>query len=239
MRVLEIWRYPVKSLRGELLDDALIGPEGIRGDRRYALFDVATGFGLTARRAPALLFASSRLRTDGSVEITLPDGSIAPDDAALSTWLGKDVALRSTEEVAERRFENVDDFENEANSQWHAFDGSGGAFQDSGDAAVSLLSRPSMRDWEQQRFRANIVVDEAGEDEFVGTRIAVGEAILDVRKPLSRCVMVTRPQPGGIQRNLDVLRTLHRERDGNLAIGAVVVKPGPVRIGDRVRPHPD
>lgn len=235
MRVLEVWRYPVKSLRGERLDEALIGFEGVEGDRRYALFDLSTGFGLTARRAPELLFATARMRSDGSPEITLPDGSIADDDAALSGWLGREVTLRSTEQVTQRRFENPEDFENESTTRWEPFNGSSGAFQDSGNAAVSLLSRPSMRDWEQQRFRANLVLDEAGEDEFIGTRITVGEAILDVGEPVPRCVMVTRPQPGGIERNLDVLRTIHRELHGCLAIGAVVVEPGLVRTGDPVR----
>jgi len=239
MRVLEIWRYPVKSLRGERLDEARIGHEGVQGDRRYAIFDVSTGFGLTARRAPELLFAGARMRSDGTPEITLPDGSIATDDVSLSGWLGREVTLRSTEQVALRRFENPEDFENESTSRWEPFEGSSGAFQDSGNAAVSLLSRPSVRDWEQQRFRANIMLDEAGENEFVGTRISVGGAILEVRKPLARCVMVTRPQPGGLERNLDVLRTIHRELDGNLAIGAVIVEPGMVRIGDRVQPHTD
>jgi len=237
MRVLEVWRYPVKSLRGEQLDEARIGLEGVEGDRRYAIFDVGTGFGLTARRAPELLFAAARMRPDGNAEITLPDGSVATDDAALSDWLGREVALRSTEQVTQRRFENPEDFENEATGRWEPFEGSNGAFQDSGNAAVSLLSRASMRDWEQQRFRANIVLDGAGEDQLAGTRIALGEAILDVRKRLSRCVMVTRPQSGGIERDLDVLRTIHRELGGCLAIGAVVSAPGTVGTGDELLPY--
>lgn len=237
MRVLQVWRYPVKSLSGEQLDEAQIGVEGVDGDRRFAIFDVGTGFGLTARRAPELLFAAARMRADGSPEITLPDGSIAVDDAALSGWLGREVTLRSTEQVTQRRFENPEDFEHEDTSRWEPFEGSSGAFQDSGNAAVSLLSRPSMRGWQQQRFRANIVLDEAGEEEFVGTRLTVGEAILDVRERLARCVMTTRPQTGGIERDLDVLRTIHRELDGCLAIGALVAESGHIRIGDRVRPQ--
>ncbi len=84
MRVLQLWRYPVKSLLGERVDAAEIGSHGIEGDRRFAIFDVGTGFGLTARRVPEMLFASARVDGDG-VEITLPDGSVAADGAALST----------------------------------------------------------------------------------------------------------------------------------------------------------
>lgn len=238
-RVLEVWRYPVKSLLGERVEQARIGSEGVEGDRRFAIFDVETGFGLTARRAPSLLFAAARMRADGSAEITLPDGSVAETDAALSDWLGREVTLRSTEQVTQRRFENPEDFEDESTSRWEPFSGSAGAFQDSGNAAVSMVSRQSIGSWAQRRFRANILLDGAGEDEYVGQRVSVGAAILEVRERLSRCVMVTRPQPGGIERDLDVLRTIHRERDGCLAIGAVVIEPGRVRTGDEVRPHTD
>ncbi len=46
--------------------------------------------------------------------------------------------------------------------------------------------------------------------------------------------MTTRPQPGGIERDLDVLRTINRERDGQLAVGSVVTLPGRMAVGDEV-----
>ena len=97
MRVLELWRYPVKSLQGERLEPAAVTTAGLEGDRRFALFDVDTGFGLTGRRVPELLFASARLGDDGGVDITLPDGSVTRDDDALSAWLGRRVTLRSAD----------------------------------------------------------------------------------------------------------------------------------------------
>jgi hypothetical protein len=45
-------------------------------------------------------------------------------------------------------------------------------------------------------------------------------------------VMTTRPQAGGVERDLDVLRTINRERGGCLAVGALVRQPGTVRVGD-------
>ena len=78
MRVAELWRFPVKSLQGEQLGSATVTGAGIVGDRAFAIFDVATGLGLTARRIPELLDASARVVDDGAPpEITLPDGSIA------------------------------------------------------------------------------------------------------------------------------------------------------------------
>ena len=90
--VVALWRYPVKSMQGESLNVASIGPAGIVGDRSWAVVDRETGLGLTARRAPELLFAHAALDGD-DVRITLPDGTLAVDDDALSRWLGRGVTL--------------------------------------------------------------------------------------------------------------------------------------------------
>src|SRR4051794_11169949 len=93
MRVVSLWRYPVKSMQGEELAEASVTELGIVGDRQWALVDRGTGLALTARRVPELLFASAHLVGD-EIEIRLPDGSVAADDAALSRWLGRDIELR-------------------------------------------------------------------------------------------------------------------------------------------------
>ena len=234
MQVLELWRYPVKSLQGERLEEAFVTPDGIDGDRRFAIYDVATGFGLTARRQPQLLFASARLRDDGGAEITLPDGSIAADDAALSAWLGRPVELRSARAGVALSYENVVDFEHEPESDWSAWEGPVGAFHDDADARLSLVSTATIAGWDARRFRSNVLLDGAGEDALVGRRITLGEAAIDVGFRIKRCVMTTREQPGGIERDLDVLRTIARERDARLAIGGLVARPGLIRVGDRL-----
>jgi uncharacterized protein len=238
VHVLELWRYPVKSLQGERLDAAEITPEGVDGDRRFALFDVDTGFGLTARRVPELLFASAHLRDDGGVDVVLPDGSTAGGDDALSTWIGRPVTLRSASTAGARRYENPVDFERETTSVWSPFDGAGGAFHDSGRVRVSLVSTATIGSWDRRRFRANVLLDGDGEDGLVGSQVSLGDAVLDVGMHIERCVMTTRPQPDGIERDLDVLRTIQRERDGCLAVGALVVRPGTVRVGASLTPVP-
>ncbi len=237
MHVLELWRYPVKSLQGEPLEAAAVGRDGLEGDRRFALFDLETGFGLTARRVPELLFASARLRDDGSAEISLSDGSKPADDEALSDWLGRRVALRRAEQAAgERRYENPLDFEQEGSSRWEAFTGAPGPFHDSRRTRVSLVSTQTLGDWDRRRFRSNVLLEGEGEDDLVGSTIKLGETTLAVGKYIERCVMVTRSQPDGIERDLSVLRTIAKERDNRLAIGALVSQPGTVRLGDEVRP---
>lgn len=231
MRVVALWRFPVKSLQGERVDAAELGPLGLAGDRRFAIFDIATGFGLTARRVPEMLFASARVNGDG-VRITLPDGSVAADDAALSAWLGRDVALRSVAEVRERRYENP--FDTETESSWAPFEGSGGAFHDSARAAVTVLSTGSVGDREPRRFRANVLVDGSGEDALVGRDVRIGDATVSVAAQVPRCVMVTRAQPGGIGTDREVLRRIHREHGGTLSVGGTVAGPGVVRVGDEL-----
>jgi uncharacterized protein YcbX len=235
VRVVELWRFPVKSLGGERLPAADVGPEGLAGDRQWALFDTGTGFGLTARRVPDLLFATARLRPGGGVEVVLPDGTVTSDDGVLSDWLGRPVALRAAAEaVGTRRYENPLDVE--ADADWQPFEGAGGAFHDNADFRVTLVSAGTLGGWDRRRFRANVVLDGAGEDDLPGTRVRLGGALLDVERPVMRCVMVTRPQPGGIGRDTGVLRTIHRERGGALAVGGRVRTPGRVAVGDELRP---
>ena len=236
MRVLELWRYPVKSLQGEQLDAVGVTGDGLEGDRRFAIYDVETGLGLTARRVPELLFASARLRDDGSVEITLPDGSLARDDGALSAWLGRRVALRSLDAEVPRRFESpAVDFERDMERDWAPYEGAPGAFHDSPRARVSLVSTATIGAWDRRRFRSNVLLEGDGEDELVGSRVTLGDAVIEVAMRIERCVMTVRPQPGGIERDLQVLRTIARERDTCLAVGAVVRQPGSMAVGDALQ----
>ncbi len=238
MRVVELWRYPVKSLQGERLETAEIWPEGIAGDRRWALFDVDTGYGLTARRVPDLLFAAARLRADGAVEVVLPDGTVTADDASISDWLGRRVTLRAAGSAPERpRYESPDDDVAEGASttaRWHDWQGAPGAFHDNADGRVSLVTEGSLGTWDRRRFRSNVLLDGHGERELPGSTVRLGGALLEVRDPIPRCVMVTRPQPGGIARDTTVLKRIHRELDGELAVGAVVRSSGTVRVGDEL-----
>ena len=235
LRVTQLWRYPVKSLGGERVDRAVVGEHGVEGDRQWALFDLATGFGLTARRVPELLMASARCAGTG-VEVVLPDGTVTADDAVLSQWLGRPVALRPASATDGRpRYESPEDDEAAAQGPvpgWYPWRGAAGAFHDDPDARLSLVSTGTLGGWDARRFRANVVLDGAGEEALVGRRVELGVARLRVTAPIPRCVMVTRPQDGGVPRDTSVLKTVHRDRGGVLAVGALVERSGPVVAGD-------
>lgn len=100
----QIWRYPVKSMRGESLDQCAIGPLGIPGDRGWALRDEVTQEITNGKRIPALMQCAARYReqpTNGHIpqaDIILADGTrLSSDDAnidaRLSEALGKSVTL--------------------------------------------------------------------------------------------------------------------------------------------------
>jgi len=244
MRVTQIWRYPVKSLQGERLETSEVDAHGLVGDRRWALFDPALGEGLTARRVPELLFASASV-VGGEVVIRLPDGTEASDTAALSAWLGRDIELRSAADTRSALtyacpLELDDD---DVESEWMSWEGPLDAFHDSTRAQVSMCSEATLANFapvdELRRFRFNVVLDGADgeEDGLLGGSATVGTVALDVAAQIPRCVMVTRAQAGGLERDTSVLKRINRERDSCLGVGALVANPGRIAVGDELTPH--
>ncbi|WP_068018134.1 MOSC domain-containing protein [Rhodoplanes sp. Z2-YC6860] len=109
--VAELWRFPVKSMGGELLQDADITERGVLGDRAYALVEPDTGKVVSAKSVrlyPELLKCKASFveppRDGGSmppVRMTLPDGTTLRSDSsgldrALSACFKRNVALRQS-----------------------------------------------------------------------------------------------------------------------------------------------
>lgn len=108
-----LWHHPVKSMRGEVVDEVLLGPGGLIGDRAYGMLDVETGRLASAKRPKrfgSLLGCSARFlsppRPDAApppIVVTLPDGSTVEGDAenrdavgkAVSKLLGRELELVS------------------------------------------------------------------------------------------------------------------------------------------------
>lgn len=232
VEIVGIRRYPVKSLQGEELDRADIGSRGIVGDRGHALRDRTTGVVLTARRDPVLLFGRGSLDTRGDVVVSLPDGTPTVDADRLSAWVGRPVVLdRATDERS--TYEIPVDPEDD-DSDIATWQGPAGSFHDSTRTQVSIVATGDLGDWDVRRFRPNVVVDGPTVDHLVGRRVRVGTAEIDVVKAIDRCVMVTRPQPGGIDRDLEVLRSIRRHRGLLLAVGGLVRVEGTAACGDHL-----
>ncbi len=105
LQLTDIWRYPVKSCRGERLSAAAVEPWGLAGDRRWMVVDV-DGAPVTAREYPLMVLVTPRL---GSGLITLsspglPDLSVpvpsGEDLVPVSVWESDLTAAPAGDEAA-------------------------------------------------------------------------------------------------------------------------------------------
>jgi uncharacterized protein len=245
MEVVGLWRYPVKSLQGEPLDEAFLEEDGVLGDRRWGIRDEGTGRILTARRLPGLLDAAASY--DGNEPmITLPDGSTVVGagprtDKLLSEWLARPVSLVASASSEAGRAEFFADATDDTSQaiEWAMPEG---RYVDA--APVLLLTTASLRTaaglhptgvWDPRRFRPNILIDLEGEgwveDQWVGRPIEVGTVALTPVQSCTRCTMVTRPQPG-LGADVEVFRTFARHHRGELGVWSDVLSTGSVSVGD-------
>ena len=139
-------------------------------------------------------------------------------------------------------FEGPDDFERE-DLGLHRWDGQMGVVRgrepvapgDHGDLAELAGERPELQ-WDTSPVPPKCAGRSAARRLLPapapGQRILVGDVELEVLKGCTRCVMTTRAQPGGIERQLDILRHVIAAHDNQVGFRASVVREGTVRVGD-------
>jgi uncharacterized protein YcbX len=94
-------------------------------------------------------------------------------------------------------------------------------------------------DFDERRFRPNIVLATPGETGFleqtwVGQTLAIGEEVrVRIMMPTHRCAATTLPHHG-LPNDVGILRTANKHNAGNVGVYATVVQTGLVRAGDRV-----
>ena len=221
MTVAELWRYPVKSMGGELLPSLAFGKRGGLGDRRFALIDMATGRVGSAklpRRWGRLIACSARLADDAkasALTVRLPDGTTGagpgPElDAALTELLGRDVRVVSdapADAEIDRYWPDVEGLAlRDTETTGRIAAAAPGTFFD--HAPVHLVTtatlatiraeRPSVA-LDARRFRPNLVIDAGPTDDpfpengWVARDLTVGAVRLRVSDPRPRCVVPTLP----------------------------------------------
>jgi len=252
MRVVELWRHPVKSLQGESLETVDVASDGVAFDRAWGVRSETTGRILTGRRRSELLLASAAV-ADGLPLITLPDGTTThgtgPDtDKALSVWLGESVALveAANEPASTGEFFSDATDDTSAVLEWTM---PAGRFVDA--MPLLVLTTSSLRaaaacypdgDWSTRRFRPNVVLasDRDGwlEDEWLARPLTIGGITIIPRAACVRCTMVTRPQPG-LERDLNIYKSLRDHHGSTFGVWCEVSHPGPVGLGDaaELAPH--
>jgi len=225
-RVIGLWRYPVKSMAAERLEDVEVSWHGLAGDRRWAFIrggQVRSGFPwLTIRERPEMARYRPRFaepdRPNGSLTLVrTPSGSeLDAADPALAAELGPEVRV-----IKQDR--GIFDTMPLSLLTTQALDGIG-------RLAGAVLAA--------ERFRPNILVEAASgpefpEDSWVGRVLRVGSLRMRVDQRDQRCVMVT-IDPVTLARNPAILRAIARERDARLGVYGSTVAPGRVAVGDPV-----
>ncbi len=214
MYVKEIWRYPVKSMRGELLSASGVLKTGVVGDRQIVVVSAVADRLITARTHPGLLGLQASVGVDGTVTI---DGLF---------W-NTEKARRHVSAAAREQIELVD-----LGEDTNRFDvlpllvATVGAIEDLG-----LDSR---------RLRLNIIiggVKDQLERSWPGHTIRIGALRIEVAQLRMRCVMTTF-DPDTLLQDRQVLRRIVEKVGGKTALDCVVSAAGNIRINDPVSISP-
>jgi uncharacterized protein YcbX len=234
-RISAIYRYPVKSMAGELIEAARLGWHGIEGDRRFSfrrLADVGGFPWLTAGKLPELILYQPFGRDTSSDE---------PAPTHVRTPEGTNLELRSAalREDISRRYGGASI---ELMRLKH------GIFDEASVSVISLatirnLEREAGRPLDVRRFRPNLVIDTHqdgpfGEDGWVGGVLEFGPdgsgAAVTVTMRDVRCMMLNL-DPATAKQDPEVMKTVVRVNQNNAGVYGVIVRTGELRIGQSVR----
>ncbi|GIW06730.1 MAG: MOSC domain-containing protein [Dehalococcoidia bacterium] len=260
IHVTELYRYPLKSCRGESLAEAAIDERGIAGDRQFMVVDHAGVF-LTQREIPRLCQIVPEVN-DGRLTLrapSAPDVTIAIrggsgdrevqvwDDRCLAVDQGDDVASWLTHllgvparlvRLADGVVRPVDPaYARQPSDQVHF--GDGFPFLLVNQASLDDLNVRMGAPLPVNRFRPNIVV--AGADAYAEDgwrRLKIGDLVYDVVKACSRCAITQVDQESASQ-GKEPLRTLAGYRMTSakkMLFGQYLIHGGlgTIRVGDAV-----
>jgi len=279
-RIRELWRHPVKSMMGERIERADLGPNGIPGDRAWAVRDEERGGIRGAKKIAGLMRCGARYLEEpafGRVpapEIRLPDGAtLRASDPGAAERVSAAVETKVTlwPLVPADRLEHYrrgapthEDFDQEMRAifgrtkdeplpdlaafprEIMEFESPPGTYFDAfpllllTDATLARLQRlaPASR-VDVRRFRPNLRVETPGGVEdfvelgWIGRRLRVGEAELEIAMACPRCVMITHGF-ADLPRDPGLMRTVVREANQNVGVYVRVGRPGRIAVGDTV-----
>ena len=252
-KVDSLWRYPVKSMRGEELDEAFAGFSGIYGDRLFAFRSSASPKGfpyLTAREQRRLLQYRPRFRN--------PDKAARPTNLTEAESMGAnplsadfselmiDVETPDGKTLAIENPVLIDAIRADIDEKHQlTLMRSERAMTDC--RPVSIFSLQSARQLgeetgtpiDKRRFRANVYVDLASaqgfaENEFVGKSLRIGpKVVVTVLERDARCVMITLDPDTG-EKSPAILKKVAQAHEGMAGVYGAVLVEGVLHKGDSV-----
>ena len=251
LRVAWISHCPVKGLAVRQLDECELTEAGIAGDREFFLVDEkdrlvnSKGLGVLQQIVPR------HDREAGSLTLAFPDGTTVSQEVSFDGSF----SARFWKETIEVRVvdgpwsEAISDF---AGRELRLVGAPGPAPDRRRSGAATLLGTGSLdalaralgvAEVDERRFRMNFGIDGLGahqEDEWLGRRVRLGEAVVVPQGNVGRCAVTTQNPDSGTP-DLDTLKALAAyrrvvETTEPLPFGvyAAVASPGPVRVGDTV-----
>lgn len=252
-KVESLWRYPVKSMRGEELDEIFAGFSGIYGDRLFAFKSAASPKGFpyfTAREQTKLLQYRPRFRypdkaarpvnlteaeTMGAnpvsahpselmIDVETPDGrTLAIDDPTLMELVRTDIDQKH--QLTLMRSER-------AMTDCRPF--SMFSLQ-----SARQLAEETGTSMDKRRFRANVYVDLTSaqafaENNFVGRSLRIGpKAVVTILERDPRCMMITLDPDTG-EKTPAILKKLAQAHEGMAGVYGAVMVEGMLHKGDLV-----
>lgn len=228
-RVIEISRYPVKSMAGEALREVEIDWQGLEGDRQYCFYrtgDKGRFPWLSGRDFSALVTYRARFRDPANprsspVDVLTPGGSaLALDDPSLLAEIADGAGCALGLLQSGRGLPDAMPVSIVSTATHGALDEAHGAPLD------------------RRRFRGNILIDsDVRESEWRGGRLRFGSgtdgADLLMADPIPRCALITIDPDTGV-RDPAVIRTVAQQFANLIGIYALPARPGVIRLGDAV-----
>ncbi len=208
MTVAEIWRYPVKTMAGEKLQRAKLGPLGIEGDRVVHAMD-AKGRVVTSRTHPRFLGHKGSLGTNGQVLVdSHPWDSL---DVAVEVEGIAGAGARLVRYDGPERFDVL-------------------PLLVATDGAITAFGH------DHRRLRPNIIiagVPGLAEREWPGACLRIGKVLIGVQELRLRCIM-TSYDPDTLVQDKEITRGIYRRFEGKLALNCFVIEGGEIAVGDEV-----
>lgn len=253
-KVESLWRYPVKSMRGEELQEAFLGFAGVYGDRVYAFRSSAAPAGFpffTAREQERLLQFRAMFRDPAQMakpgnldaaQAIAPGATPVYGDAAdvavdVVTPDGESFAIDDPKLLEKVRAGARDAHELSLLRSQRAMTDCRPVSLFSINT-VQQLSEELGDELDKRRFRANIYADLAAggfsEDAFVGRTLQIGEkARVTITDQDPRCKMITL-DPDTSEPKPELMKVVARSHDGKAGVYGAVLTEGMIRAGDPI-----
>jgi uncharacterized protein YcbX len=252
-KVESLWRYPVKSMRGEELDELFAGYAGVYGDRLFAFESSAGSKGFpffTGRDQRQMIRYRARFRNPEKaarpINLAEAESSGANPISANATELMIDV------ETPDGKTFSIDDPALIENLR-AGLDGkhqltllrSDKAITDCRPLSIFALQTAKKLGEEtgvavdKRRFRANVYVDLTNtggfaEDAFVGKTLRIGsKVVVSVLERDARCMMITL-DPDTAEKSPAILKAVAQAHEGMAGVYGAVLVEGTIRKGDPV-----